>query len=57
MVHFMDVPIIHGAIILNKTDRQGETIALQRKALKAVPVQIEQDSDRFIVGCPIWAGF
>lgn len=41
MVHFMDVPIIHGAIILNKTDRQGETIAFQRKALKIVPVQIE----------------
>lgn len=31
--------------------------ALQRKASKIAPVQIEQDADRFIVGCPIWAGF
>lgn len=31
--------------------------ALQRKASKIVPVQIDQDADRFIIGCPIWAGF
>lgn len=31
--------------------------ALHRKASKIAPVQIEQDADRFIVGCPIWAGF
>ena len=31
--------------------------ALHRKASKIAPAQIEQDADRFIVGCPIWAGF
>lgn len=31
--------------------------AMQRKVTKIVPVQLEQDADRFIIGCPIWAGF
>lgn len=31
--------------------------AMKRKASNIVPVQVEQDADRYIIGCPIWAGF